>query len=37
MDNGNDLEEAGRFITKVMGMGVLDAVGITDKIDVANA
>ena len=35
--NGNDLEEAGSFITKLMGMGVLGAVGITDKIDVANA
>ena len=34
MYNGNDLEEAGEFITKVMGMGVLGAVGITDKIDV---
>ena len=35
--NGNNLEEAGSFISKLRGMGFLGAIGITDKIDVANA
>ena len=35
--NGNDLEEAGDFISKLLSMGYVGLVGITDKVDANNA
>ena len=35
--NGNDLEEAGDFISKLLSMGCAGLVGITDKLDASNA